>query len=121
MNKIDFTYLNAAIDELQNMKNSTYEDPEIINDEPSLFISPHDIESVVRVNQNDSDRIITNNCPKIPDHASKAETEGYVTYQHFTPEHYEEINNEIDQRKEIEEETVISVITIDSHQQLVFD
>ena len=50
MSKIDFAHLNAAIGEPQNLKNSTYEDLEIINDEASLFISPNDIESIVRVN-----------------------------------------------------------------------
>ena len=121
MNKIDFANLNAAIDKLQNMKSSTYKDPEIIKDEASLFISPHDIESIVRVNQNDTNRIITNSCPKIPDDASKAETEDYITYQHFTPEHYKEINDEINQKKEIQEETIIPASIVDSHQQLVVD
>ena len=84
-----------------------------------MFIRPHDIESIVRVNQNDINRIITNNCPEVPDGASKAED--CVTYQHFTPEQSEEINNKIGQKKEVQEETITSVSIVDSHQQLVVD
>ena len=72
------------------------------------------------LNQNDTNRIITNSCPEISD-ASKAETEDYVTYQHFTSEHYKEINNQMDQKKEIQEVTIISVSIVGSHQQLVVD
>ena len=121
MNKIDFPHLNAAIDEPQYMENSTYEDPENINNEASLFISPNDIKSIVRVNQNDINRIVTDNCPEIPDDDSKAETKDYVTYQHITPGHFEEISNENDQKKDILEETIMPVRLIDLNPELVFD
>ena len=121
MNKIAFSHLNAAMDEPQNMKNSTYEDPEVVKDETSLFISPNGIESIVRINQNDINRIVTNNCPEKPDDASKAETEDCVSYQHIIPEHFEEISNEDDQKKEILEETIMPVRLVDLSPELVFD
>ena len=86
-----------------------------------MFISPNDIECIVRVDQNDINRIITNNCPEIPDDASKAETEGCFTYQHIIPELFEEISNEDDQKKEILEETIMPVRLVDLSPELVFD
>ena len=117
MNKIDFAHLNTAIDKPQNIKNSTCKDPEIAKDEAKVCLSaPRDIESIVRVNQNDTNRIINKSSPEIIDDASKAKTEDYVTYQHFTPEHYEEINDQVDQKKEVLEETIIPVRLVDLSQ-----
>ena len=39
------------------MKYPTYENLEITKVEASLFMSPHDIKSIVRINQNDTSRI----------------------------------------------------------------
>ena len=77
------------------------------------LLAPIISKSIVRTNQNDTNRIINNSCPETPDDTSKAEIEDYVTYQHLTPEHYEEINDEVDQKKEVLEETIIPVRLVD--------
>ena len=49
----------------------------------------------------------------------KVEIEDYVTYQHFTPEHYEEKNDEIDQKVLVE--TIIPVRIADLSRKPTFD
>ena len=97
MNK-DFDQPNATICEPQNMKNLKCKDPEIIKDETSLSSSSHHIESNIRINQNNIDKIITNTYPEIPDDNSKVVIEDYVTYQHFIPEHYEKKTRKLTKR-----------------------
>ena len=118
MNK-DFDQPNATICEHQNIKNHKSEDPEILKGETSLSCSSHYIESNIRLNQNDIDEIIANIHPKIPDDNCKVEIEDYVAYQHFTPEHYEEKNHEIDQK--VLEETIIPVRIADFSREPTFD